>query len=102
RVHPFLTMMARFRLRARAAQGFRKADLACFPAKDGDKTLGLVQVARGRPQAGIGADVLEALDHLRVAITLFDADERLVYCNTHYNYIFRSLPPSEALIGSPY
>lgn len=95
-------MMARFRPALRAPQGFRKADLTSFPAKDGDKALGLVQVARGTPQADIGASVLEALDHLRVAITLFDASERLVYCNTHFNYLFRSLPPFDALIGATY
>ena len=51
-----------------------------------------VQAARRRGCAS----VLEALDCLRVAITVFYAGERLVYANTHYNYIFRSLPAPEA------
>ncbi len=61
-----------------------------------------MQLACGRPQTDAGSDVLAALDCLRVAITLFDADERLTYCNTHYNYLFRSLPPFESLIGARY
>ncbi len=50
----------------------------------------------------MNATVLEALDHLRNAVTVFDAEERLLYCNAHYNYLFRSLPPRESLIGSTY
>lgn len=59
-----------------------------------------MQFALGQSQPG--TDVLEALDCLRVAITIFDPDERLAYCNTHYNYLFRSLPPFESLIGMRY
>lgn len=44
----------------------------------------------------------EALDCLRVAVTLFDADERLIYANRHYNYLFRSLPARERLKGLTY
>ncbi|MGN6149653.1 MAG: PAS-domain containing protein, partial [Rhizomicrobium sp.] len=50
----------------------------------------------------LSPDVLPALDCLRVAITLFDADERLTYCSQHFNYIFRSLPNRESLIGLAY
>ncbi len=35
--------------------------------------------------------VLHALDELRAGLTLFDSDDRLVYCNEHFRYIFRSL-----------
>jgi two-component system cell cycle sensor histidine kinase PleC len=44
----------------------------------------------------------EALDCLRVAVTLFDSQERLVYANRHYNYLLRSLPARERLIGHTY
>jgi two-component system, cell cycle sensor histidine kinase PleC len=46
--------------------------------------------------------VLEALHCLRVAITLFDEDERLVFANEHFNHLFRSLPPREELVGLSY
>jgi two-component system, cell cycle sensor histidine kinase PleC len=46
--------------------------------------------------------VLEALHCLRVAITVFDAEERLVFANEHFNYLLRSLPPREQLIGRHY
>jgi signal transduction histidine kinase len=39
------------------------------------------------------APVLEALDCLRVAITVFDADEKLLYANSHFHYLFPSMPP---------
>ncbi len=58
------------------------------------------------PMAGAADDVsvsvLEALDCLRLAVTLFDSEERLIYSNTHFNYLFRSLPPHESLIGASY
>lgn len=43
--------------------------------------------------------VMEALDCLRVAITLFDAEERLVFANEHFSYLFPSLPTREELAG---
>jgi two-component system cell cycle sensor histidine kinase PleC len=46
--------------------------------------------------------VLEALDALRVSVTVYDADLRLVYANTQFNYLFRSLPLHETLIGLGY
>ena len=46
--------------------------------------------------------LMPALDCLRVAITLFDAQERLTYCSQHFNYIFRALPERESLIGLTY
>ncbi|HVT23511.1 MAG TPA: PAS-domain containing protein [Rhizomicrobium sp.] len=44
----------------------------------------------------------EALDALRVALTVFDADMRLVYANRHFNYLFRSMPDRETLVGEKY
>src|SRR2546423_266492 len=46
--------------------------------------------------------VLEALDALRVSVTVYDADQRLIYANTQFNYLFRSLPLHETLIGLSY
>ncbi|HEY1708013.1 MAG TPA: PAS-domain containing protein [Rhizomicrobium sp.] len=46
--------------------------------------------------------VLDALDALRVLVTVFDPHQRLIYANSQYNYLFRSLPPRETLIGQPY
>ena len=46
--------------------------------------------------------VLEALHCLRVAITVFDAAERLVFANEHFNHLLRSLPPRAELIGLTY
>ena len=46
--------------------------------------------------------VLEALHCLRVAITVFDAQERLIFVNQHFNHLFRSLPPRDELIGLSY
>lgn len=46
--------------------------------------------------------VVEALHCLRVAITIFDADERLIFANEHFTYLFRSLPPQQELIGKRY
>jgi PAS domain S-box-containing protein len=47
-------------------------------------------------------DLLAALDALRVAITILDADGRLVHANRHLNFIFPTLPPVERLVGEPY
>jgi PAS domain S-box-containing protein len=46
--------------------------------------------------------VLEALDCLRVAVTIYDSRSRLLYLNQHFNYLFRSLPPAHALVGRGY
>jgi len=44
----------------------------------------------------------EALHCLRVAVTMFDSGERLIFANQHLNYLFRSLPPREELMGKSY
>jgi len=46
--------------------------------------------------------LLGALDNLRTAITIFDGAGRLLYANAHLNYLFRSFPPREMLIGKSY
>jgi hypothetical protein len=43
--------------------------------------------------------LLETLHSLRVAITIFDANSRLVFASAHLNHIFRKLPPVESLNG---
>jgi len=52
--------------------------------------------------AAIAAGLVPALDCLRTAITIYDCDERLSYANQHFDYVFRSLPPRAALIGTTY
>ncbi len=46
--------------------------------------------------------LLASLDALRVAVTIFDSRDRLVYANAHLNYLLRSLPPQQTLIGKSY
>jgi len=46
--------------------------------------------------------VFEALDSLRVAITVFDPHERLVFANRHFNYLFASMPDRDSLVGITY
>ena len=53
-------------------------------------------------QAALSPDLFEALDCLRVAVTMFDRHERLTYCSQHFNYIFRALPDRELLLGKTY
>jgi two-component system cell cycle sensor histidine kinase PleC len=50
----------------------------------------------------VAPSVIEALHVLRVALTVFDADERLIFANAHFGYLFRSLPPRDELIGRHY
>src|SRR5215467_3842463 len=46
--------------------------------------------------------LIDALDSLRTVITIFDSRGRLLYANDHLNFLFRSFPPREALIGKSY
>ena len=59
-------------------------------------------VGLAHAQAELAPDVLAALDCLRVAVTLFDPQERLTYCSQHFDYIFRALPDRELLQGKTY
>jgi signal transduction histidine kinase len=61
-----------------------------------------ISVERGGLRADPALALLDALDCLRVAVTVYDSAERLIYANAHYNYIFRALPPQEALLGLTY
>jgi len=66
---------------------------------------GVVMAARASAvqlQSEFSPELEPALDCLRVAITLFDAQERLTYCSQHFRYIFRSLPERESLVGLTY
>lgn len=61
-----------------------------------------LSVERGGSRADPAPALLDALDCLRVAVTVYDSAERLIYANAHYNYIFRALPPNEKLLGQTY
>lgn len=62
-------------------------------------------LAEQAQKAGIWEEapaLLASLDALRTAITIFDGQGRLLYANAHLNYLLRSLPPHEQLIGLTY
>lgn len=46
--------------------------------------------------------LLQALDCLRIAITVYDGAERLSFANRHFDHLFPDLPPRETLIGATY
>ena len=48
------------------------------------------------------AALVEALNCLRVAITIYDSNQQLIYTNQHFGYLFRALPRRESLIGMSY
>jgi signal transduction histidine kinase len=54
------------------------------------------------PQRDQAAALLRSLDALRSAVTIFDSQGRLLHANAHLNYLFRSLPPRQTLIGRSY
>jgi len=64
--------------------------------------LAELTVERGGACADPALAALDALDCLRVAVTVYDSAERLIYANAHYNYLFRALPPHGQLIGQTY
>jgi len=47
-------------------------------------------------------DLTAALDCLRIALTIFGPDGRLIHANRHLNFIFPTLPPVERLVGESY
>ncbi len=53
-------------------------------------------------ESALPEEVLGALDGLRTAITIYDPAERLTYANQHFNYLFRSAPQREQLLGLTY
>jgi two-component system cell cycle sensor histidine kinase PleC len=62
-----------------------------------------VQAAKIRYADDDGEPALvEALHCLRIAVTVFDKSELLTFCNLHLNYLFRSLPARETLLGLSY
>ena len=51
-------------------------------------------------RASVNCDpLLQGLDALRVGIAVFDGEDRLVYCNQHYRYVYRSFASLEELLG---
>jgi two-component system cell cycle sensor histidine kinase PleC len=62
----------------------------------------LVGQAQKRDMWDEAPALLATLDALRTAITILDADGRLLYANSHLNYLLRSLPPHETMIGCSY
>lgn len=56
-------------------------------------------MAAGTPAAAPATDVLNALDALRTGLAVFDAAERLVWCNTQFRYTYMSLQLVPDLVG---
>jgi len=56
----------------------------------------LERIAEVRDDIGL---LLEGLDCLRVGLTLCDADQRVVYANAHFGYLFRVLQDAESASG---
>ena len=54
------------------------------------------------PDAAALAALPGALDCLRIAITVYDSSERLIYANQHFDYLFRGLPARGELVGLRY
>ncbi len=47
-------------------------------------------------------NIINAFDQLRVAIAIFDKNDRLTYCNAHFRYIFLSFKTLGQIIGMTY
>jgi two-component system cell cycle sensor histidine kinase PleC len=62
------------------------------------------QRAAAKPgaQDNLTPDLLPALDCLRIAVTMYDAHEKLTYANQHFDYLFRAMPPRAQLHGLRY
>ncbi|WP_404382664.1 PAS-domain containing protein [Caenispirillum salinarum] len=58
-----------------------------------------VPTAAAQELAADHADVLRAIDALRVGLATFDAEERLVWCNHQFRYTYMSLQLADDLIG---
>ena len=69
----------------------------------GDRVQNVTAKEWGEIAIEQGTDaLLETLHCLRVAITIFDTDARLVFASAHLNHIFRKLPPVQSLLGKFY
>ncbi len=56
-------------------------------------------IEASEPAADVIAGLIAGLDCLRVGVALFDRADRLVYCNEHFRYIYRSFSNVSDLIG---
>jgi signal transduction histidine kinase len=60
------------------------------------------QTAHGvAPEHAVFSDarIAAAFDCLRIALTVFDRDDRLIYANQHFRYLFRCFKRIEPLLG---
>ncbi len=46
--------------------------------------------------------IVDALDALRIGVAMYDADDRLTYYNSHFQYIFRSFGVVDNLAGAEF
>ena len=56
-------------------------------------------IEASEPAADVIAGLIAGLDCLRVGVALFDRTDRLVYCNEHFRYIYRSFSNVSELVG---
>ncbi len=70
-------------------------------ARAGTDSLQSLKASQTRDLAD-PAQLLDGLHALRVAVTMFDADRRLIFANAHLNFLFHGLPPYRELIGRTY
>jgi two-component system cell cycle sensor histidine kinase PleC len=67
-----------------------------------------LNLVRSKPQRPRDYDeeaapaLVEALHCLRVAVTLYDSQQRLVFANQHFSHLFPSMPPRAELTGKTY
>jgi signal transduction histidine kinase len=85
---------------------FAQAVCGTVHANRDGKTLNQVHAAHSlaaldEPPAG-ATTLRQALDCLRIGITLYDSSRRLIYANRHYFYLFRKFPGHDQLIGRSY
>lgn len=69
--------------------------------------LAKVQNARVVPESHASSEhasavLIAALNCLRVAITIYDSNQLLIYANQHFDYLFRALPGRDSLLGMSY
>jgi two-component system cell cycle sensor histidine kinase PleC len=70
-----------------------------MPATEGQTAPQIAD--RMAPEHAVFSDarIAAAFDCLRIALTVFDRDDRLIYANQHFRYLFRCFKRIEPLLG---
>lgn len=51
------------------------------------------------PTADVVAGLISGFDRLRFGVALFDREDRLIYCNDHFRFIYKSFSSVDELLG---